>query len=156
MKEAHSAAAAALLLLNQRAAIRIENVNQFETVIDRDDSEQENDSSCPVLDSFYNIDGNTSLVQMTNYTYSEFNTLWDDLRECIDAKWNKGRGRRCKYGGKDALFMLLVTLKHATKWDLLAHVFGTKAPTFERMTIALPQIVSEHAFELYVSSMHAK
>ena len=52
--------------------------------------------------------------------------------------------------------MLLATLKHEGKWNLLAHVFDTKAPTFERMITTLLQIVSNHAYDCYVTRMLAK
>ena len=52
--------------------------------------------------------------------------------------------------------MLLVTLKHAGKWDLLAYIFESKAPTFERMMISLLLIISDHAYNRYVNGMLEK
>ena len=49
--------------------------------------------------------------------------------------------------------MLLTVLKHGGQWDFLALMFKVKAPTFERMMIAMLDIVSDFAYERYVVRM---
>lgn len=153
MSHTTASAAAALLALNECAAKRIEDINAFQSVPNHDDSDAENDSTCPIFDSFLHVNGSDSILQMTNMTSIEFNSLWGDLRECIEARWSTGRGRRCSYSAKDVLFMLLSVLKHAGQWDLLARVFGLKAPTFERIVIVMLRTVSALAYERYVAQM---
>ena len=156
MAQRAASAAAALLALNENTAKRLEEINGFQSIPNHDESDAENDSNCPIFDSFYNVGRNSSILQMTNMTSVEFNLLWKDMRECIEARWNRGRGRRCNYEAKDVLFMILTVLKHAGQWDLLAHVFGLKAPTFERIVISMLKTISTFAYERYVESMSGK
>ena len=54
-------AAAALLALNGNAAKRVEDINGFDSVPNHDHSDAKNNSECPMLDSFYGLNGNPSI-----------------------------------------------------------------------------------------------
>ena len=72
MSEIQGTAAAALIVLNERASKRGENLNAEISMPDHDDSDAENGSECLVLDYFYNMNGKSSIVQKTNITSVEF------------------------------------------------------------------------------------
>ena len=78
------AAGAALLALNERSAERNTDINNFGSVPEHDDSDEDT-SDCPLFDAFYEVSGNSSIIQITNFTATEFMDLWSELEGCIDA-----------------------------------------------------------------------
>ena len=49
--------------------------------------------------------------------------------------------------------MLLTVMKHEGKWDFLAMMFKTKILTFERMVVAMLEIVSDFAYVRYAAQI---
>ncbi|KAF0706981.1 hypothetical protein AaE_013839, partial [Aphanomyces astaci] len=70
---------------------------------------------------------------MTNFTVTEFESLWAMVDDTMNTAWMEGRGRRSTTSPKDALFMALAVLKHFSTWEKHAPDFGYKAPTFEKL-----------------------
>jgi len=85
--------------------------NQRESLIAQQDIEplipDEEDSDCPIFDSFSDAGGDDSICRMINFTPREFSEIYKTLETCITAKRNVGRGKKYKEQPKDILFMLL-------------------------------------------------
>jgi len=109
------------------------------------DSDEESDAESPIFDQFYAINGNASIIEMTNFTGVEFRKLYSILQDSIVKKYNIGRGRKSDYKPMDMLFMTLTVLKHGGTWDFLAQPFKIKGPTFERM---INKIFADCMFEI--------
>ncbi|ETV90200.1 hypothetical protein H310_14966, partial [Aphanomyces invadans] len=84
------------------------------------------DSASPVIDQYIAVKGVEVVHALTNFTVSELNTLWSNIKAYVSKNWNVGGGRKCPVTGNDMLFMTLVTLKHAGTWDILAASFDEK------------------------------
>ena len=93
---------------------------------------------------------------MINLTSTELMELRDQLRECVEAKRNKGRGKRCKQSRKDAMFMLLTVLKHGGQWDFLELMFTVSAASFKRVVVTMLEIVCDYACKHFVEDMLRK
>ena len=76
---------ASLNLLNSVAQARENDIMQAPStpVVDSDD---EADEECPIFDRFYAIDGNASIIEITNFTAVEFRKLYTILHPTINAK----------------------------------------------------------------------
>lgn len=84
---------------------------------------------------------------MTNFSPHELNQLWDRLSAHVQTRWNVGRGKKCRFSGKDVFFMLLVVLKNWGTWDLNAYIFRLKAPSFENMIVGFLRVVGPKFYE---------
>ncbi|RHY12742.1 hypothetical protein DYB25_003297 [Aphanomyces astaci] len=82
------------------------------------------------MDRFIAAKGIEVVHALTNFSASEINTLWTNIKTFVTKNWNVGSGRKCPVTGKDMLFMTLVTLKHAGTWDILSASFDESAATF--------------------------
>ncbi|ETV67620.1 hypothetical protein H257_16216 [Aphanomyces astaci] len=52
------------------------------------------DSTSPIYDAFVNDQGLDGIRTMTNFSPSEFNILWADIRQYLSKHWNTGSGRK--------------------------------------------------------------
>jgi len=120
-------------MLSDAAERHRDGLTKYADRADSDDSDTDNDSSSPVMDTFLESGGSKAVCDMTNFTLSEFSYLWAKIQNHVLSTWNVGRGRKSAQKPKDVLFMLLTVLKHAGKWDFLAKMFNMKAPTFEKL-----------------------
>ena len=93
------AAAVALVALNENEAMRDSDIAKIDHAPVLDDTKEENDSNSPIFDVFYSVNGSASVLQMTNMSSVEFQQLWVSFQPCIEAKWNRGRGRRSVFSG---------------------------------------------------------
>ncbi|KAH9117274.1 hypothetical protein LEN26_012743 [Aphanomyces euteiches] len=66
--------------------------------------------------------GPQAMMTMTNFSMSEFNSLWGLCEADVNASWYEGRGRRNQTSAKDTFFMLLTVLKHYNTWDKYAAI----------------------------------
>ena len=105
-----------------------------------------------MFDIFYNQEGSQSIFNMTHLTAREFQCLWDLVAAHVMSHWNIGRGKRCTFGEKGVLFMMLATLKHGRNWDWTGKIFGVKGLTFERMIVNCVNIVSEYLYNYLVET----
>lgn len=78
------------------------------------------------------------------------------IEEYVVLPWNVGRGKKCKFGGKDVLFMVLASLKHCGKWDIVASVFDINPPIFQNMVLKYTDMVSPFLYERMVEDVNAK
>ena len=143
-----------LKLLAAVAADRDAVYEEISDCIFDTDSDDDYESSSPVYDSFYSQGRSATILQLSNFSASEFQTLWVSIMNLIHPLWNKGRGRTTKYSAKDVFLMVLVTAKNGGTWDFLARIFHIKAPTFERLVTKFVSIFSEPLFDKCVLEPH--
>ncbi|KAF0685323.1 Aste57867_22743 [Aphanomyces stellatus] len=105
------------------------------SAVRRDEMDAEIESSAPVYDAFFQERGPQGIHTMTNFSPSEINILWCDVRHFVMKHWNVGSGRKCTVSPRDLLFMLLTSMKHCGSWDVVAAVFQEKAPSFEKRIV---------------------
>ncbi|KAF0708477.1 hypothetical protein AaE_013196, partial [Aphanomyces astaci] len=119
-------------------------------------SERDEVSNNPIFDRFISDLGSDSVRTMTNFTASEFETLWSVVDTVMHSAWMEGRGRRSLTSPKDSLFMTLVVLKHFSSWDKHAADFGYKAPTFEKLIMRVIGVVQPVLYDISLSPIYAK
>ncbi|KAF0755307.1 hypothetical protein AaE_005018, partial [Aphanomyces astaci] len=112
--------------------------------------EEADDSPTPVIDSFFSQGGNASLSTMTNFTLSEFESIWAIVESAMVTTWTMGRGRKSMTSPKDAFFMAMSVLKHCNAWDKHALDYKMKAPTFEKMIHRVFDTVEPILYEHFV------
>ncbi|KAE8891200.1 hypothetical protein PF003_g24632 [Phytophthora fragariae] len=95
-------------------------------------------------------------MQSTNFSEEEINMLWRVVEEHVVLRWNVGRGKKCKYGGKDVMFMMLTALKHCGKWDVVASVFKINPPTFQKMIMKFTEMISPFVYARFVEDTNTK
>lgn len=101
----------ALRRFSDRIAAREGEIRRHSSQRDAD-SDDEVDSECPIMDSFYSEGGNQAIKTMTNLNAPELRLLYGKFHEFIVTNWNVVRGRKSSYKPMDMLFMLLTTVKH--------------------------------------------
>lgn len=114
------------------------------------DTDEENDSDSPILDTIYNNGGGSAIVQLTNFTIKEFLQLYGKFRTFLAHNYSVGRGRRSQCTAKDALFMVIVTLKYGEQWDYLGQTFKMKGATFERLVTRFITLIFRPFNDLFV------
>ena len=79
-----------LRLLSETATERENDLAQY-LAMRSDGSDDEAEAEFPNFNSFYNVGGNQSILNLTNFTASEFSKLYGILHTCITTKRNNGR-----------------------------------------------------------------
>ncbi|RHY96587.1 hypothetical protein DYB37_013965 [Aphanomyces astaci] len=69
------------------------------------------DSNSPIYDSILASQGAEGIVITTNFSPSEFNLIWTEVRQYIFRQWNVGSGRKSAVSARDLLLMLFTSLK---------------------------------------------
>ncbi|RHY27691.1 hypothetical protein DYB25_011205 [Aphanomyces astaci] len=95
-------------------------------------------------------------MTLTNFTPSEFNLLWSDVRQHVFKHWNVGSGRKCEVTTRDMLLMLITTLKHCGTWDIVAQTFRQPVATFEKRVMGYLEVLHPYLMRTYVHSMATK
>ena len=98
-------------VLSERAAEREQELSQHESGC-ANESDEELDGECPILDSFYFADGNQSIIQITNFSSKEFRGIWNRFRNHVIPNWNIVRGLKSSFKARDVFFMSLADSKH--------------------------------------------
>ncbi len=145
-------AAAGLRALDELADVRTSARDGYSVTCDREAAEEENDSPCPLFDTYYGVFRAEGISRLINFTPRQFHMLWIDVAPHINSVWNVGRGKKCSFSGKDVLFMTLVTMKHGGTWDLLGGAFKIKGPTFEKMITGYIKKLSPFLYRKLVDS----
>ena len=112
-------AARALLLLSDAAVERRTDLEEYASDSDAVDTDDEVESESPIYDQFYENGGAAAVIQMTNFSPTEFHSTWCSLEKAIEERYNAGRGRKCSHNPRDVLFMTLSVLKHGGQMGLL-------------------------------------
>lgn len=143
-------------MLSDAATRHRNDIQSYATGPSPSDSEDDDSSSSPVMDAFYANGGAESICQMTNFTPSEFSTIWSGIETHVLSTWNTGRGRKSSQQPKDVLFMLLTVLKHAGHWDFLGKMFHIKGPTFEKLIYGFLSCISEVLYSTFVDEFRER
>lgn len=143
--------AAALQMLGEQAAQRQEELEHFDELDSLSESDSGQQSDCPIVDKFFEENGNQAIMDMTNFTLNEILSIWNNVADHVRLNYNTGRGSKSPIHGKDLFFMTLTVLKHGGKWDMMAYLFGMKAPTFEKRVTGMVKILSSHAYGKFVT-----
>ena len=145
-------AANALRLLAEAVVECNEDLDMYAAEPDLEDTDDDNDSECPVFDTFYEQGGSSSIISMITFNVQEFDTLWRGDREHIMEHFNIERGKKYPHTAKDVLFMTLTAMKHASNWDMIANLCGKKGLTFERLVMRFVIIISPRFYKVLVES----
>ncbi len=111
------------------------------------------ESPSPIYDSFFAQNGFATIHLLTNFSSVEFNQIYDFIKEFVSANWNVGRGKKCEFGGKDMLFMVLVTMKNGGTWEFLGNMFLIKTESFQRMIIKFLNMITDYIFKKWVDKL---
>jgi len=91
----------ALRILSDAAEQHRDEITGYDVGPATDDSDEENESSSPVMDAFFESGGAKAICEMTNFTPSEFTKIWLKLQILVLENWNVGRGRKSQQKAKD-------------------------------------------------------
>ncbi|ETP32118.1 hypothetical protein F442_19125 [Phytophthora nicotianae P10297] len=138
-----------LRMLDDRDIVRRAELDRFSSVR-RNDDDVDVDSPCPIFDTWYMEGGADAVSRPTNFTPCELNVLWSIVRLHVTRYWNVGRGRRSQFAGKDVLFMTLAAFKHGGTWDMNAHVFLIKTPTFIKTITSFCRVLAQRVYDEWV------
>ncbi|ETV67324.1 hypothetical protein H257_16412 [Aphanomyces astaci] len=93
---------------------------------------------------------------MTNFSPSEFNVLWADVRTYVTKHWNVSSGRKSEVSARDLLLMLLPSIKHCGSWDIVAVTFKQHSPTFQKRTMSFAKTLHPFLLRKYVTTVVEK
>lgn len=103
----------ALHILAKLAAERADTLNQYSVSLPQSQDNDENeDCKSPILDSFVESRGAQAEHTLTNSSLIEIHEIFDRLQEHIAKKYNRKRGKRSRFQGKEVFFMSLTLCKH--------------------------------------------
>lgn len=90
------------LLLLANAAENLEaDLDTLNYQPDVNTSDEETDSYCPVLDTFYDKGGAEAIFLMSNFDAVNFETVWNNVEETLSRTYNVGRLKGSSIKGKD-------------------------------------------------------
>lgn len=78
-----------------------------------DDTDSENGSESPNMDTFYMSGQQGAIFKVTNFNSKEFRSIYTKIECIISEHWMEGKGRHTQYKPKHILFRTLVMLKTA-------------------------------------------
>lgn len=142
-----SHAMSAANLLDEVAELRREELGKYSVVRMNRDSDEEVDSNYPIYDEFFSSGRDETIVCTKRFSSSGFHSIWNRLEGHFATNWSAGWGPRSKYSAKDVFFMTLATMKHGGTWDWMEWMFEIKAPTSERLTTHLIEIIYDSLYE---------
>ncbi|RQM25523.1 hypothetical protein B5M09_010571, partial [Aphanomyces astaci] len=102
------------------------------------------DSNSPIYDSILASQGAEGIVITTNFSPSEFNLIWTEVRQYIFRQWNVGSGRKSAVSARDLLLMLFTSLKDCGTWDVVAAVLKQKPTTFEKRVMSFLSVLHSY------------
>ncbi|KAF0708354.1 hypothetical protein AaE_013251 [Aphanomyces astaci] len=103
------------------------------------------------MDKFITDLGSEGIRTLTNFTVTEFETLWSFVDTAMQSAWMEGRGRRSPTSPKDAMFMALTVLKHFSSWEKHAADYGFKAPTFEKLIMRVLSVIEPIFYRRFIT-----
>ncbi|ETV64188.1 hypothetical protein H257_18887 [Aphanomyces astaci] len=123
------------------------------TTVRQEEPDEDADSNSPIYDAFLSTQGPEGIFSLTNFSPSEFDLLWADLRHFVSKNWNVGSGRKSEVSARDLLLMMLASMKHCGNWDVVALVFSQKPPTFEKRVLGYIKAVHPFFMRSYVAQL---
>ncbi|KAF0765296.1 hypothetical protein AaE_002992 [Aphanomyces astaci] len=135
---------------------RAKRARYMYSTVREDEPDDDLESASPVFDAFFNARGTDGIMTMTNFSPSEFNVLWADIRLYVNKSWNVGSGRKCEVSNRDMLFMLLTTMKTGGSWDIVATIFKEASPTFQKRVMYFVRVLHPFVMRKYVNALTDK
>lgn len=108
------------------------------------------DCDAPILAEYVAVDGDSTIKAMTNFSVTEFDSLWALVENDVKIAWTLGRGRKPAVAAKDAFFMTLSILKHFDTWSKHSLDFNIGMSTLEKMVHRVIQLVEPVLFVQFV------
>ncbi|RHY99865.1 hypothetical protein DYB35_013381, partial [Aphanomyces astaci] len=108
------------------------------------------------MDRYIAAKGVEVVHALTNFSASELNTLWTNIKPFVTKNWNVGSGRNYPVTGKDMLFMTLVALKHAGTWDILSVSFDEGAATVSNRINQFIRVLHPYLVRKYIDEQGMK
>ncbi|RHY74758.1 hypothetical protein DYB30_014133 [Aphanomyces astaci] len=142
----------AVALLDNLEQQRQANCGRYPTVRP-EEPDEDPDSASPIYDAFLETQGANGIHTMTNFSLSEFNVLWADVRTYFTKHWNVGSGRKSEVSARDMLLMLLTSMKHCGSWDVVAVTFKQHSPTFQKRTMSFAKALHPFVLRKYVTTV---
>ncbi|RHY15104.1 hypothetical protein DYB32_010790 [Aphanomyces invadans] len=125
-------------------------------IVRPEETDHDPESTCPVYDTFLDTQGAEGIHILTNFSPTEFNSLWAELRGCIAKHWNVGSGRKSDVSSRDLLLMLLTALKHCGSWNVVAVTFKQPPPSFQKRTLNFAKMIHPYLMRRFVTSANDK
>lgn len=116
----------------------------------RNAEDDEAECDAPLLSEFLSVGGDETLRAMTNFSSSEFDSLWALVENEVMIIWTLGRGRKPAVAPKDSFFVTLAVLKHFDTWFKHALDFNMTVSTIEKTVHRVIEIVESRLYELPV------
>ncbi|ETW03945.1 hypothetical protein H310_04360 [Aphanomyces invadans] len=142
------------LLANLEQQRKSKRARYTSTRIEEPDVDE--DSNSPVFDTYLQTQGPEGIMTLTNFSPSEFNLLWADIRQDVFRHWNIGSGRKCSVKPRDLLLMMLASLKHCGTWDIVAQTFRVTTATFEKRVMSFIEAMHPYLTRKFIHGMASK
>ncbi|RHX98682.1 hypothetical protein DYB36_014209 [Aphanomyces astaci] len=91
-----------------------------------EEPDEDSDSASPIYDAFLETQGANGIHTMTNFSPSEFNVLWADVRTYVTKHLNVDSGRKSEVSARDLLLMLLTYAEKKTYFSGKHSQYGHK------------------------------
>ncbi|ETV64684.1 hypothetical protein H257_18462 [Aphanomyces astaci] len=107
-------------------------------------ADEQNDAlayDSPVIEKVIEDGGVDAFRTLTNFTPTEFDTIWGLVVATLFSRWHKGRERKSTTTPRDALVMTFVILKYYQTWEKHAMDFDVKAPTLDKIVLRVVKVV---------------
>ncbi|ETV66209.1 hypothetical protein H257_17340 [Aphanomyces astaci] len=114
-------------------------------------NESDEAAAHPIMDKFITDLGSEGIRTLTNFTVTEFETLWSFVDTAMQSAWMEGRDRRSPTSPKDAMFMALTVLKHFSSWEKHTADYGFKAPTFEKLITRVLSVIEPIFYRRFIT-----
>ncbi|KAF0708148.1 hypothetical protein AaE_013334 [Aphanomyces astaci] len=120
---------------------RRQSKRQRYSIESNDATAEDIDSASPVMDRFIAAKGIEVVHALTNFSASEINTLWTNIKTFVTKNWNVGSGRKCP---------------HAGTWDILSASFDESAATFSSRIHNFVRVLHPYLVRKYIDEQGMK
>lgn len=133
--DSHSAARAPLMLttLSKNRDKRTEEVYQSATAPPFSDEETPSQRQYPIVDTFYAIDGDSTMRQMMNFNLEELKFFFEVVKTAVQMAFSI-HGRKPDDTYQDKFFILPFFIENGGTWHYNADMFRKKASVFEKFS----------------------
>lgn len=115
----------AFFALHETANERAKKLHHFESENLFSSSDEEQNSTPPIFDSFLDSFGAKSIHRMCTFTPNEVYSVHDQFQTVLNSIWIQVRGKRSESIIFDVFFMTCTVFKNSAPWKFCAAVFKT-------------------------------
>lgn len=116
-------------------------------------SNRESDLPHPILDTFYNINRDTTIHPMTNFSKKEFFGISTVVQDAVARKFTIGRGQNYCIASISLLFITLTFLKSGISWRFCAIQFKLPCSTFQGLVWTMIETIFENNYDHSIVSV---